>query len=618
MIALVGPPNSGKTTLFNWLTGSQYRAVNYPGATVECLAGEAHKRYGHLVSVLDTPGTYSLFAKSLDEQVTVETLFENRRNANVEKLIVVVDATQWRRQFPLVEQIKQSGYPFVLALTMSDMLESENVKLDFTKLGQKLGVEVVMINGKLGGGVQELLDRLDQYPKADSSISCPEIWNDKDYQKSLNHADSLANEFVKAPTDLPERKYVQLTKSWDQWLLHPVFGLIIFFGVMATLFSSLFYLADPLMGMVDQSFAFVADQILALTNESLFGSFLANGIVASFGAVLVFVPQIFILFLGIHVLEDSGYLARAATLIDSPFSKVGMSGRSFVPLLSGYACAVPAMMATRNIRSPMERLIALFVIPLMTCSARLPVYALLLSFVFFGQEAWKPGLVLAALYFGSLVVGAIAAGIVHRLIPQGGESQTFLMELPFYRRPSLKVVVRTALTRTWSYIRRAGPIIFTLALVIWVLSTFPQSPEASETVQLQNSFLGQGGQWIEPAFEPMGSDWRVGIALLSAFAAREVFVSTLAVVFQIAGGDEGITDSLIAKMQNATWEDGSPLFTSASVAALLVFFMIALQCLSTFAMAVKEVKSYKFAVIQLVTFNLVAYLLAVITFQVLA
>lgn len=618
MIALVGRPNSGKTTLFNWLTGSRFRAVNYPGATVECYLGKTHDRYGESLEVIDTPGTYSLFPKSFDEVVTYQTLFENYKEFDVQGAVVVMDATQWQMQWPLVEQIKESGIPTVVALTMTDLLRKENQQLDEKKLSELMHLPVISIDGQLGGGVPELLEQVRKLERK-SGFHPPQEWSEDRYKKAHAEVRGWGLQVQKGKKNPEALTYFERTRRWDNIFLHPVAGLFLFFAVMFTLFSSIFWLADPFMGWVDEGFSWLAESILIWGGtDSLLADFVSNGVVASLGAVLVFVPQIFILFFGISFLEDTGYLARAATLIDRPFSAVGLSGRSFVPLLSGYACAVPAMMAARNIRSKTERWIAMFIIPLMTCSARLPVYALLLSFLFFGEAAWKPGLALAGLYFGALFLGGMAAAVLNRLIPSDNET-SFLMELPLYRKPSLRVVTKSALTRTLSYVRRAGPIIFVLALLVWLGTTFPRSPELSESQQLQNSYVGQVGQWIEPVFKPMGSDWRIGIGLISAFAAREVFVSTLAIVFGVTSEtEEGLTNSLIGSMKNASWPDGTPLFTLASVIAILVFFMIALQCMSTFAIAVREMRSWRFAWVQLVVLNLVAWFFAVLSFQALS
>jgi ferrous iron transport protein B len=334
------------------------------------------------------------------------------------------------------------------------------------------------------------------------------------------------------------------------------------------------------------------------------------------GAVLIFLPQIFILFFGIGILESSGYLARAATLVDKPFSKLGLSGRSFVPVLSGFACAVPAIMATRNISSKRDRLITSIMIPLMTCSARLPVYALLTGFLFKKAPVWQAGLFLTALYLGALVLGAFSAAVLNKIIPQG-EKSLFLMELPLYRRPQFKILLSQSWNRSLSYARKAGPVIFILAVAVWLGSTFPNYQETNPEIKLSQSYLGQVGQKIEPLFTPMGADWRVGVGLISAFTAREVFVSTLAVVMNIGEtqDEDSLQSSLLETMDQAKKSNGEKLFTVASVLALIIFFMIALQCMSTFAITVKETGSMQFAMVQMISLNVLAYVLAVIVYQ---
>ncbi len=329
-------------------------------------------------------------------------------------------------------------------------------------------------------------------------------------------------------------------------------------------------------------------------------------------------PQIFILFVGISLLEDSGYLARAAALVDRPLSWIGLNGKAFVPLLSGFACAVPAIMAARSVNNPKARWLTVFILPFMTCSARLPVYALLLSFLFFGSNSFWPGIALTALYLGAVVLGGVASAVLARFVkvPDRG---FFLMELPLYRRPRMKSVLINSVNRTKAYVKRSGPVIFTFAVLIWVASTFPNF-RAHGPERLRSSYAAMAGQYLEPVFQPMGADWRVGVGLLSAFAAREVFVSSLAVVMNVAdmgNDDASLQNSLIRNMQQAERPDGSRLFTAASVTALILFFMIALQCMSTVGVVVREMKSWKYALVQLVSMNIAAYAVAVTVFQVL-
>ncbi|MNK01225.1 Ferrous iron transport protein B [compost metagenome] len=616
-IGLVGAPNSGKTTLYNWLTGSKFKTVNYPGATVEYSLGHLAHHLGEGMMVMDTPGTYSLHPKSADEEVTLKALYENPSLGVVSGVIVVLDGTQLDRHLLLAKQVQEAGFPMVAVITMSDLLRKEGIEIDLDYLSKKLGCPVVQFDGLLAGGLKEIVAEAQKIaPK--SNPSKPLIWNFETLDQKLRECEIMAKEALSHKTAKAEEKLahiVSATQKIDSVLLHPVFGLLFFVLIMGGLFSSIFWLAAPFMDLVDNAFTMLNEVVLSLAPDTLLADFLANGVVSSFGAVLVFVPQIFILFFGIGLLESSGYLARAATLIDRPFSAVGMSGRSFVPILSGFACAVPAIIATRNIPSARDRWITNFVVPLMTCSARLPVYAILLSFLFHGESSLKAGLALAILYLGSLVVGGFAAGVVNKFLPKKDVS-FFMMELPIYRQPKVRVLLRQSLTRTMSYVKRAGPPIFVFAVLIWFGTNFPNYEIANPQQKLEQSYAGQLGKVIEPVVAPMGVDWRVGVGLISAFAAREVFVSSLAVVFNITDTDEGTQQaSLLSQMSTAVNSRGEQIFTVSSVIGLMIFFMIALQCMSTVAVQVRESGSWKFAISQLVAFNVAAYVLVVIIVQ---
>jgi ferrous iron transport protein B len=617
-VGLVGAPNSGKTTLYNWLTGARFKTVNYPGATVEYSLGGLAPHLGeHDVAVMDTPGTYSLHPKSADEEVTLKALYENPELGQVSGVVVVVDGTQLSRHLLLAKQVQLTGFPMVVVVTMSDLLRKQGIHLDFDYLKQTLGCPVVTFDGLLAGGLPEVVAEILKM-KRDAKVQRPVVWSFEELDQEITIAQKTANEALNHKTDHAQErlaKIVEGTEKIDRVLLHPFFGLFFFIAIMGLVFSSIFWVAAPFMDYIDGGFTALNELVVSLGPDSLWADFLGNGIIASFGAVLVFVPQIFILFLGIGLLESSGYLARAATLIDRPFSAVGMSGRSFVPILSGFACAVPAIIATRNISSTRDRWITNLVIPLMTCSARLPVYAILIAFLYKDESPLKAGLVLAALYLGSLVVGGFAAGVVNKFLPKK-DSSFFMMELPIYRRPKMRVLLRQSLTRTLSYVKRAGPPIFIFAVLIWVGTNFPNynNPDAHD--KLEQSYAGQLGKVIEPVVAPMGVDWRVGVGLISAFAAREVFVSSLAVVFNITDTNEDTQQaSLLEQMKTATNSHGDLIFTTSSVIGLMIFFMIALQCMSTVAVQVRESGSLKFALGQLVAFNLIAYVLVVIIVQ---
>lgn len=615
LIALVGSPNSGKTSIYNWLTGSRFKTVNYPGATVDCQVGTVAAHFSSApLQFMDTPGVYSLTPQSPDEEVTHRAVFgQTSFNANLIGAILIVDATQLNRQLLLVNHFKQTGFPFVVALTMTDILTKNQMRVQQDLLSQLIGAPVFAVEGRLGGGVRELVDFLKDWEPSSSAVAVPRRLSASEKFDLQAQVDQIVQQVFTQKN--PRGDVLHNTLSLDRLLLHQVFGVFIFVVIMGFLFTSVFFLATPLMDAIDWGFSQLSQSILNLGADNPWIDFVGRGLIPSFGAVLVFVPQICILFLAIGVLEDSGYLARVAALIDRPFARLGMSGRSFVPILSGFACAVPAMMATRHISSWRERWIVLSVLPLMTCSARLPVYALLLTFLFRGESAWKPGLTLAGVYVLSLCVGGAAAWVLNSIL-KNQQRTVLMMELPIYRWPQWRWIIKSAVLKTKAYAVRAGPVIVVLALMLWGLSSFPRLE--GHPPDLDQSYSGQIGHWIEPVFRPMGLDWRVGVSLLSAFSAREVFVSSLAVVMNLGTdvqSDSGLRDGLIAKMAAATFPDGTPLFTVASVCGLIVFFMFALQCMSTVAMAYREWKSWKAAVWQLLILNLVAYVTAVAVVQ---
>jgi ferrous iron transport protein B len=616
-VVLLGSPNSGKTTLYNWLTQSKFRTVNYPGSTTEYAVGECASRWGLKATVVDTPGVYSLLPKSADEQVTCEILKALPLENKSRKLVVVVDGTQIARHLLLARQVQDSGVPFVIAITMKDLLSNQGLELKKEVLEKEFSVPVVMVDGLLGGGITDLIAQLQTIPANEIPLQF-KGWTETQSDIIRRKFETVAEQALglrHASVTQVLKPIFERTKMLDRWLLHPVFGLLIFLGVMTLLFSSIYWAATPFMDGIDAVFGWLNERALSLGEEKLWVDFLSNAVIAGFGSVLIFVPQIFILFFAIGLLESTGYLARAATMVDRPFSKLGMSGRSFVPLLSGFACAVPAMMATRNISSSRDRWITNFIIPLMTCSARLPVYALLLTFLFV-DEPLKAGFALALLYLLALIVGAGVAAILHRILKRNDVS-LLMMELPLYRQPRWSVLLHQTLEKTKAFIKRAGPVIFVLSLLIWVLSTFPRTDLAGNE-RFDQSYLAQTGQVLEPLFSPMGLDWRAGIGILSSFAAREVFVSTMAVIFNIESETEdGLSEGLLASLSEARTSGGDLVFTMSSVVGLLLFFAIALQCMSTFAIAIKEGGSWKFAWLQLFVFNSLAYGLAVLAVQML-
>lgn len=611
-IILIGPPNSGKTTLFNWLTGFQHRVINYPGSTVLVSVGRLLKKYGLFADVTDTPGIYSLSPQSEDELSAKKALFKNKTTPIV---ILVLDVNKLEVQLPLFFQLKSAGFPLLVALSMWDLLPGDSINT--VELEKHLKAPVIPMKGLMGGGVEELINRLKAFVERDFKPPHQiKAWNQKRLNSVLEESRRIAQNSFLNSKGREGRQNLFYSYKWDRFFLHPVKGLFLFACIMFGLFSSIFWLASPFMNIIDNAFSFLIEQARqSLSAHPQLADFISQGVLASFGAVLVFVPQIFILFAGISLLEGTGYLARAVALMDGPFSKIGLSGRSFVPFLSGYACAIPAVLMARNLNSKRERMMNFFSIPFMTCSARLPVYALLLSFLFYGQSAWKPGAVLSLIYIASFFLGITAVLVLNSFFKKE-DKESFLLDLPIYRRPVLTKILKTAEKRTRHYVVKAGPAIFTVALAIWALSHFPIQPELSPAERMQKSYAGQIGQIIEPFFKAMGADWRVGVALIAAFAAREVFVSALVVVFSVTVlSDESLTNSLLESMKKAVHANGSLIFTTASVSALIVFFMFSLQCLSTSAIVYKESGSFRLAVLQFLSLNTLAYLMAVLIYQ---
>lgn len=613
--ALVGSPNSGKTTLYNWLTGSKSKTVNYPGSTVEYNHGPLRPQLAEKISntqviVVDTPGVYSLVPQSEDEQVTYDVLFS--KNTGVEKIdgvVVVLDANQLSRHLLLARQVIDSGYPVLFVITMRDLIEKEGSSINLDLLKKELDSHIILFDGVSGRGLDELVKLLKNNSTNKKNFT-PPAWSLDRQTTVIKWAEALnKNVFLNRNKKKSARN---LSNSLDKFLLHPILGFVFFLIFMTLLFSAVYWAARPVMDLIDSAFGY-AIAIVTQNMPGLVGEFLGSGLLAAIGGVVIFVPQIFVLFIGIGLLEATGYLARIAALIDKPLSLIGLGGRSFVPLLSGFACAIPAVMATRNITSKKEKLIVQSIIPFMTCSARLPVYALLIGFLYGENNPLLAGLIMAFMYFGALVIGAIAACIISYFIRDMSAKPRLLMELPLYRWPRSEFVFLQAASKVKNFVLKAGPIIFVLAVVLWFATHFPRSQtdalSASEIAK--SSYAARVGQIIEPVFTPMGVDWRVGFGLISAFAAREVFVSSLALMFNVEDADGTQTQSLIKAMKAASFPDGSPIFTTASVVGIFIFFMIALQCTSTVAILKREMGSWKPALMQLFFSNFIAYGLAV-------
>lgn len=613
VILLLGHPNCGKTSLFNTLTKARYKTVNYPGSTVEYALGTikhpavksvAAKEPIHIV---DTPGITSLFPKTPDEQVTLTTLSSVNRimsdhHASPDLIIVVIDRLHLARQLVLVSQILKAGIPVIVALSKEDVSEKEGLDVNAPALASLIGTPVFSFSSKTGKGIASLLQEACRcLPRHSDALRRTEL---REFKKGNPVEEYAWAENIKKLT-VRVRPNAGKRLDPDHIILHPVLGPVIFLTLMTGFFWLIFSLAAPFIDAVDTAFA----ASIAFLNSRLPDMWLTHvfteGLLAGIGSVLVFTPQIFLLFLAIGLMESSGYLARGAVLVDKPLSAIGMNGRSFVPLLSGCACAIPAMMAARTIPGKRERFLTLFVIPLMTCSARLPVYGLLLALLIRPASPVLTGLAMTGIYFGSITIASVVAAIAGRFMGiHPVDTKGFHMELPAWHRPMFKNVILHAVDQTISFCRKAGPTIAVISIALWVLTQFP-SPD--------HSYISQLGALIEPVLRPMGVDWRVGVALLLSFAAREVFVSALALVFAV---DEANTAGFFSALQTATFQNSDQLlFTPATIVGLILFFMISMQCMATLAVARKEMGGWKAPILMGGLYIVLAYIVAVIAVQ---
>ncbi len=625
LVALLGQPNCGKTTLFNALTGSHSTTANYPGATVEYSTGPLLECYGWDAEVIDLPGIGSLVPRSPDEQVTVQALYGQGDLRRPSVVIAVADCAQLSRHLYLVHQMRTAGLPLVVAITMSDLLERRGSSLDPLKLEKLLDRPVVVVDGRVGTGVPELAARVrllaesavlaELHPVEEASpeqvkAAYRQIEAVEQACVSSLETAGAGQPLAAAPRSDP------LSRRIDEVMLHPTMGLMAFVLIMGLLFTGIFWAARPLMDAVAFLCDGLANRLLALAPASFGMQLLADGVIRGAGAVLAFIPQIVILFLGLGLMEDSGYLARAAVLVDRPLALIGLNGRAFVPLLSGFACAIPGMLAARTIPSRRERLLTIFVMPLMSCSARLPVYALLLAFLTPADKPWIGGLGMTAIYLASVASGTAVAAIVSRFLPRSGRS-AFMLELPAYRLPQLQVIVRSTYQRSRMYLVKAGVPILVISMALWLLCHLPLipveglPPVEAQARQLEGSLAATAGRLLEPVMAPLGLDWRVGVALIASFAAREVFVGSLAVIFHVAEEPPEQPESgelpLVSMMQSVRKPDGSRLFTTASGTGLVVFFILAMQCMATAAVARKEAGGWWMPAAQTLVFTGLAY-----------
>ncbi|PZS68104.1 ferrous iron transport protein B [Stenotrophomonas maltophilia] len=603
-VALVGNPNSGKTALFNQLTGSRQKVANYTGVTVERKEGRLRAPSGREFAVLDLPGAYSLHPASLDEAITRDLcrgFYPGEAAPDV--LLCVIDATNLRLHLRFALELRELGKPMVVALNMVDAAQRRGIQVDVAALERELGVPVVETVAVRKQGAKALVERLDaMVPHLDAPVRGPE--GGIDYHAKVREILSVA---VRMPA-----RTAKIDDALDRWLLHPVFGLVSLAVVMFLIFQAVYAWATPLMDAIEAGFAWLGTFVGSVLPEGPLASLLTDGIIAGVGGVVVFLPQILILFFFILVLEESGYLPRAAFLLDRMMAAAGLSGRSFIPLLSSFACAVPGIMSTRSIQDPRDRLATILVAPLMTCSARLPVYALLIGAFIPQKTVWgvfnQQGLVLFGLYAAG-ILSALAMSWIMKKWRRDKSEHPLMLELPSYRLPHVRDLAVGLYERGMIFLKRVGGIILALTILLWVLLSFPAAPAGATMPAIDYSYAGQIGHAMAVFFAPLGFNWQICIALIPGLAAREVAVSSLATVYALSAADDDAASQALTPLISDGW-------SLATALSLLVWYIYAPMCISTLATIKRETNSWKqmgFAAFYLFA---AAYVAALITYQV--
>lgn len=609
VLAVAGNPNSGKTTLFNQLTGLRQKVGNYAGVTVERKSG-SYFSGSQEIELIDLPGTYSLSPRSEEERIAAEVILGIHSDMPlVDGVLCVIDSTCLEKSLYLTLQIIETGLPTVVLLNMSDELEARGSRIDTVKLSQLLDAPVLSISARQGTHLKDVQELIDQWAwdKKNAPIQrqLPVVPTSAQITTRRLHAKQVAQAVLKK----------ELAPTWgsdriDQWVMHRVWGPLLFAAVVMLVFQSIFSWAQPAMDAIDGLMGLLSKMVQRGVPPGLFQSFLTDGVIAGVGSVIVFLPQILIVFFFIAVLEHSGYLARAALVMDRFMRGIGLQGKSFLPLISSYACAVPGIMATRTIENKRDRIATLFVAPFMTCSARLPVYAFLVSaFVpdqpVFGRFIGLRAFTLLGLYVVGFVAAMLTAWGLKSSILKSDQTPFFL-EVPPYRWPLLKTIGLFMWDRAKVFLQRAGTVILGTTLVLWALASFPRHTE-SGVVGVEHSYAGQIGKVMEPLIQPLGFNWKIGVGLLSAQAAREVMVSSLATIYNVEAKDDNTTS-----LQQAVKADLTPL----GAVSLMVFFALAMQCMSTLAVTRRETGSWKIPIAMFLYMNTVAYIASLFVFQV--
>lgn len=644
--ALVGNPNCGKSTLFNRLTGLSQKTSNLPGTTVEASIGEV-KSAGQTISLIDLPGIYSLYTKSEDEGLVVQHLIRNDE-CRPEVIIFVMDASNLRRNLLLFSQVAELQIPCACILTMTDTAVRRGIDIDLLALQAALGVPCIAFNPRKEKNISSVLALFNTTAKP-NIIGSPTQLPERivEYQKgtkipglseeTLRRYISIEEIIKKCTTKRPVG-LKSLTLKIDRWTTNKWAGYFIFAAIMMVLFQGVFSLAKLPMDAIEIAFQYISTAIESWLPQGQISNFIVQGLIGGLEGVVVFVPQIFILFFLIGLLEDSGYMVRASFITDRLMRKLGLNGRSIIPLVGGFACAIPSIMATRSIKSKRERLATMIVVPLMSCSARLPVYVLLVSVAIPFSQFWGPfhaqTFVITSAYMAGIVV-AILLAFVFNLLHKKESTSEFILELPAYQIPRVQTVLHQAWLKCLSFLSEAGKVIIVISMILWFLSNFgpseamkkaeneahiiqqinsSQSADIETTLRLEASYAGHLGKWIEPAIEPLGYDWKTGIALITSFAAREVFVGTMATLFQ---SSEDNTQGIIEKMQAIkNPKTGKPLYGLPYALSLIVFYAFALQCMSTMAVMKRETGSWTWPIALFLIYGIIAYVGAYMVYHI--
>ncbi|MGA9648739.1 ferrous iron transport protein B [Pedobacter sp.] len=697
-VALVGNPNTGKSTLFNRLTGLNQKIGNFPGITVDKKTGYMKLADGKAAEIIDLPGTYSLYPKSADESIVFQVLADKSNKSFPDVVVLIADASNLKRNLLLYSQVADLGIPMVLALNMIDLSEKQGIEIDLDKLANKLGIQVVSISARNNIGIDKLKQAIantnkvaTQFQDVDVNVLAPEAINaiktklnsDNDYyalqvlhqHEYLNfftekeqeeiEAIEVSNNFesskIQAAETIARYKYLgtilsgvvsdngaakkfTLSDKLDAVLTHKVWGFAVFLLILFVIFNAIFAWSTYPMDLIEAGFGFITELGHQYLPAGMLTDLVLDGVVAGLGGIFVFIPQIAILFAFISILEDTGYMARVTFMMDKVMSKVGLNGKSVVPMIGGLACAVPSIMAARNIENWKDRMITIMVTPLVSCSARLPVYILIISLIVPPDHVFGifnlQGLALMIMYLVGIIAAVLVAWVM-KLIIKTKERSYFIMELPVYRMPRWKNVLYTMYEKSKTFVFEAGKVIIAISIILWVMASFGPGNRFENidkkyasaladttkntdhistlvaTEKLENSYVGILGHWIEPGIRPLGYDWKIGIGLITSFAAREAFVGTMATIYSVDGGDEDTTtirERMAASMNSRT---GLPVYSFATGISLMLFYAFAMQCMSTVAIVYRETKGWKWPVIQLVYMTAMAYFAALIAYQLL-